>query len=136
MTVELNGEEVEAMIYIMNGNRPIETPSVSYYDTIEQGYKENGLDLKYLETALANAIQSEILEAEENGSKYVRLVHVVEIKEGDTSYVDQMDASIRWNLKGEDFEKEISDYAKGLTVVKHEYAMSAFKVKKINYGEQ
>ena len=65
VTVELNGKEVEAMIYIMNGNRPIETPSVSYYDTIEQGYRENGLDLKYLETALANAIQSEVLEAEE-----------------------------------------------------------------------
>lgn len=75
-----------------------------------------------------------VLDAEENGSKFVRLVYVLEIKDGDTTFVDEMDASIRWTLKGEDFEKEISDYAKGLNVVKHKYAMSAFKVKNINYG--
>lgn len=63
--LELNGESVEAMIYIMNGDRPLESPTVEYYDIIEQGYRENGLDTSYLETALAEAIQSENLEMEE-----------------------------------------------------------------------
>ena len=65
ITLELNGESVEAMIYIMNGDRPLESPTAQYYDIIEQGYRENGLDTSYLETALAEAIQSENLEMNE-----------------------------------------------------------------------
>ena len=65
ITLELNGEAVEAMVYIMNGDRPLKSPTAQYYDTIEQGYRENGLDTSYLETALAEAIQSEKLEMDE-----------------------------------------------------------------------
>lgn len=65
ITLELNGESVEAMVYIMNGDRPLKSPTAQYYDTIEQGYRENGLDTSYLETALAEAIQSEKLEMDE-----------------------------------------------------------------------
>lgn len=65
ITLELNGESVEAMVYIMNDNRPLESPTAQYYDIIEQGYRENGLDTSYLETALAEAIQSENLEMDE-----------------------------------------------------------------------
>lgn len=65
ITIELDGENVEAMVYIMNGNRPLESPTMQYYNTIEQGYRENGMDMNYLETALANAIQSENLDMEE-----------------------------------------------------------------------
>ena len=65
ITLELNGESVEAMIYIMNGDRPLESPTAQYYDIIEQGYRENGLDTSYLETALAEAVQSENLEMNE-----------------------------------------------------------------------
>ena len=65
ITLELNGESVEAMVYIMNGDRPLESPTAQYYDTIEQGYRENGLDTSYLETALAEAVQSENLEMNE-----------------------------------------------------------------------
>ena len=49
----------------MNGDRPLKSPTAQYYDTIEQGYRENGLDTSYLETALAEAIQSEKLEMDE-----------------------------------------------------------------------
>lgn len=65
ITLELNGESVEAMIYIMNGDRPLESPTAQYYDIIKQGYRENGLDTSYLETALAEAVQSENLEMDE-----------------------------------------------------------------------
>lgn len=76
-----------------------------------------------------------ILEAEEDSASYLRLVYVLEIAEDDASYVDEMDATIRWTLKGEEFEADISAHAAGMTVVKHKYAMNAFKVKDINYGE-
>lgn len=63
--LELDGESVEAMVYIMNGDRPLESPTEQYYDSIQKGYRENGMDTSYLETALAEAIQSENLEMEE-----------------------------------------------------------------------
>lgn len=63
--LELNGEPVEAMVYIMNGNGPLISPSDQYYSTIEQGYKETGLDTSYLEKAFEEAVQSEYMEQED-----------------------------------------------------------------------
>lgn len=52
VTVEMyDGTERQAMVYIMNSGAPMMPPS-SYYDTIEQGYNDVGLDLKYLKAAL------------------------------------------------------------------------------------
>lgn len=52
---EFRGEEAECMVYIMNGNKPLQSPSPQYYSIIEQGYKSVGLDTKFLEQALAQA---------------------------------------------------------------------------------
>ena len=49
--VELDGETVEAMVYVMNPIRPYATPSCYYYSTILEGYKEFGLDEQYLKDA-------------------------------------------------------------------------------------
>lgn len=46
-----NGEEITAMVYIMNRGRPC-LPSHGYFETIRQGYKDVGLDLAYLKQAL------------------------------------------------------------------------------------
>jgi gamma-glutamylcyclotransferase (GGCT)/AIG2-like uncharacterized protein YtfP len=56
------GETVEGMMYIMNGNKPLQAPSEQYYNTILQGYKAAGLDTSYLETALAQAQELGITE--------------------------------------------------------------------------
>ena len=58
MFFELNGREVEGMAYLMNYGE-LSPPSPQYYNTILQGYRENGLDEKYLQTALENSIQLE-----------------------------------------------------------------------------
>lgn len=58
MSFELNGREVEGMAYLMNYGE-LSPPSKQYYNTILQGYRENGLDEKYLQTALENSIQLE-----------------------------------------------------------------------------
>lgn len=58
MSFELNGREVEGMVYLMNYGE-LSPPSQQYYNTILQGYRENGLDEKYLQTALENSIQLE-----------------------------------------------------------------------------
>jgi len=54
--VEIKGETFEAMVYVMNGNRPLMEPCHSYYFGIEKGYHDNGLDTKYLEQALEDAV--------------------------------------------------------------------------------
>ena len=55
MRFELNEKSYESMAYLMNRGT-ISPPSPQYYNTILQGYRENGLDESYLETALENSI--------------------------------------------------------------------------------
>lgn len=58
MTFEMDGKTYEGMAYLMNRGT-IFPPSQQYYNTILQGYRENGLDEKYLQTALENSQQLE-----------------------------------------------------------------------------
>ncbi len=55
---ELGDKSYEGMAYLMNRGT-ISPPSQQYYNTILQGYRENGLDETYLETALKNSIHHE-----------------------------------------------------------------------------
>ncbi len=55
MTFELNGKEVKGIVYLMNYGE-LSPPSQMYYNIILQGYKENGLDEKYIQTALENSL--------------------------------------------------------------------------------
>lgn len=55
--LEINGETREAMAYVMNGGQ-INVPSEAYYNGIEKGYLDNGLDTSYLEKALEQACQA------------------------------------------------------------------------------
>lgn len=64
MLFEINGKSYEGMVYLMNRGT-ISSPSPQYYNTILQGYRENGLDESYLETALENSIsQKQLIEEE------------------------------------------------------------------------
>lgn len=63
MIFELNGKACMGMAYLMNRGT-ISPPSPQYYNTILQGYQENGLDEAYLETALENSFQQEKLDEE------------------------------------------------------------------------
>ena len=58
MTIEMDGKTYEGMAYLMNRGT-ISPPSQQYYNTILQGYRENGLDESYLQTALENSLQQE-----------------------------------------------------------------------------
>ena len=58
MTLNWTEKTYEGMAYLMNRGS-ISPPSPQYYDKILQGYRENGLDESYLETALKNSIYNE-----------------------------------------------------------------------------
>lgn len=49
--IKLNGQNTEAMVYIMNKGET-NMPSGYYYHIIEQGYNDVGLNKEYLEQAL------------------------------------------------------------------------------------
>ena len=63
MPFELNGKSYEGMTYMMNRGE-ITPPSQQYYNTILQGYRENGLDESYLQKALENSLQMDLAEEE------------------------------------------------------------------------
>lgn len=52
VTVQTGGEEVTAMVYIMNQRMGFGLPSPHYYDVVRQGYQDCGLDAEALEDAL------------------------------------------------------------------------------------
>ena len=60
MPFEMDGKSYEGMAYLMNRGT-ISPPSPQYYNTILQGYRENGLDESYPETALENSLHQEQL---------------------------------------------------------------------------
>lgn len=66
MEFELNGKIFEGMAYLMNYGK-ITPPSQEYYNTILQGYRENGLDESFLQKALENSFQTYFTEEEING---------------------------------------------------------------------
>lgn len=63
MEFELDGRTFEGMAYLMNRGE-ISPPSQQYYNTILQGYRENGLDESYLQKALENSLQMDFAEEE------------------------------------------------------------------------
>ena len=63
MPFELNGKSYEGMAYLMKRGE-ITPPSQQYYNTILQGYRENGLDESYLQKALENSLQMDLAEEE------------------------------------------------------------------------
>ena len=69
MPFEMDGKSYEGMAYLMNRGT-ISPPSPQYYNTILQGYRENGLDESYLETALENSLHQEQLIEEEFDEDY------------------------------------------------------------------
>ena len=50
--VQLDGEEVSAMVYIMNLKMDFGIPSSGYYGTVYQGYQDCGLDVTVLNQAM------------------------------------------------------------------------------------
>lgn len=57
--VKLDGKSVKAMVYIMNGGRPLGQPSCYYYSVILKGYKEAGFDLGILRQATEDSMEME-----------------------------------------------------------------------------
>lgn len=56
--VRLDGEEVSAMVYIMNLKMKFGLPSPYYYQTVLEGYHDCGLDTEVLNQAVRNSTQN------------------------------------------------------------------------------
>lgn len=53
----LDGEELHAMVYIMDLAMPVRLPSTMYYNIVEKGYRDCGLDPAYLQAALRESME-------------------------------------------------------------------------------
>ena len=69
LSVAVNGETVDAMIYIMNERFPYRQPSGSYYQVILDGYTELGFDPMILDAYLVENLKDEIKPPEESAQK-------------------------------------------------------------------
>jgi len=56
LRISLNGETVEAMIYIMNEIQPYGLPSPYYFNTIREGYISSGFDIGILHKAALDSL--------------------------------------------------------------------------------
>lgn len=93
--VELNGETVRAMVYIMNDGHPLSFPSKSYYATILEGYLDAGFDpavlkryadaVKKEERLMTDTIREQIMAIRDSGETNMldtRMVQVIANREG------------------------------------------------------
>ena len=93
--VELNGETVQAMVYIMNDGHPLSSPSKGYYATILEGYQSAGFDPAVLkryadatkkeERIMTDTIRKQIMAIRDSGETNMldtRMVQVIANREG------------------------------------------------------
>ena len=67
-----DGEEIEAVVYVMAENRKgISPPFENYFDGVKQGYIENGIDVKYLYEALNHSWDNETIHNQYNPKEVV-----------------------------------------------------------------
>lgn len=52
-----DGRTISGMVYIMNQQQDFGQPTRGYYETVQEGYKNCGLDLNVLEQALQESVQ-------------------------------------------------------------------------------
>jgi hypothetical protein len=51
-----SGDEITAMIYVMDPKYPFGVPSFGYCETIREGYEDHGLDVNILSEAVTNSV--------------------------------------------------------------------------------
>jgi len=59
LKVRLNGQQVRAMVYIMNEGRPLGTPGCYYYSVILEGYQTAGFNVDILRKAVSDSAEEE-----------------------------------------------------------------------------
>jgi hypothetical protein len=66
--VELEGQRVNAMVYIMNDGRQLDAPGKQYLCTLASGYATAGFDTRVLERAVWESTQRDLSWAEYQGN--------------------------------------------------------------------
>lgn len=56
MELDLNGEKIQGMVYMMDHDRKLGQPSYHYYKTLEDAYERFGFDKGILEKALEDSL--------------------------------------------------------------------------------
>lgn len=76
MTIEVNGSNADAFVYVMTEGHQLGMPSQHYVNVIADGYKNAGFDISVLENALTETVQRMVEEQkleEENLFEFVEM---------------------------------------------------------------
>lgn len=65
ISVQMDGGEMSAMVYIMDLKREFGLPSCNYYQTVLEGYHDCGLDAEILEQAVEDSAKQYFANSEE-----------------------------------------------------------------------
>jgi gamma-glutamylcyclotransferase (GGCT)/AIG2-like uncharacterized protein YtfP len=60
VTVNMQGKNVRAFVYLMNEGPPLGQPSCYYYSIIVEGYKSAGFDLDILRKATTDSVEEDL----------------------------------------------------------------------------
>ena len=67
--IDLDGKKVKVMAYVMTPGSTLRLPSEYYYNTIYEGYQDNGLDVSFL-TEAVNETKKKIEENKQQKTQY------------------------------------------------------------------
>lgn len=113
---EKNKEPLDKWATLMGSKNTQESYQDEYYDRVKKMTVGEVVVVKEDdESAIALLIKGDIM--------------------ADPYYLENYDMTVRHDIKDEDYEKAIEDFAKTLTVEVNDYAVDRFKAKKIKYPE-
>lgn len=113
---EKNAEPLDKWATLMGSKNTQETYQDEYYDRVKKMTVGEVVVVKEDdESAIALLIKGDIM--------------------ADPYYLENYDMTVRHDIKDEDFEKTMENFAKTLTVDVNNYAVDRFKAKKIKYPE-
>ncbi len=87
--VQLDGEEVTAMVYIMNLNMKFGMPSPYYYQTVLEGYHNCELDTVFLDEAVKNSMQKYFYRERDNRFGQQTLFDIAESDDEEEELADE-----------------------------------------------
>ena len=106
--VQLDGEEVDAMVYIMNLKMKFGMPSPYYYQTVLEGYHNCELDTVFLNNAVKNSVQKYFYRKSDNRFGLQTLFDIAET-DGDLEYKTEGFDDDEEELADEEPEMDESD---------------------------
>lgn len=113
--VQLDGMEVSAMVYVMNLKMHFGMPSPYYYQTVQEGYHDCGLDTDILDQAVADSARRFFSETSQRQNYQQTLFDTYGSEDGDEEF-DEQDEDDGEEVNDEDCESDPFYFSDGMSL--------------------